>query len=455
MQLSPLTAISPIDGRYDSKTEALRSVFSEYALMRFRLIVEIRWFEALAEEKLFTEIKPLDKKSKLFLNDIIENFNEADAKKIKNIERKINHDVKAVEYFLKEKFSTYPELAANKEFIHFACTSEDINNLAYALMLKTARQKCLAPLINEIITIITRIAHEQAAQPMLARTHGQPATPTTLGKEFANIVMRLKRQRDQLLALEVLGKCNGATGNFNAHVVAYPKINWLNLSKRFITQLGLVCNEYTTQIEPHDFIAEWCHTITRFNTILIDTARDVWNYISLNYFKLKMKSEEVGSSTMPHKVNPIDFENAEGNLSLANALFQHLSSHLPRSRWQRDLRDSTLLRNLGVAFAHSIIAYQAFIQGLQKLAVAKDRIEQDLMQHWEILAEAIQTVLRRYRAELPYEQLKKLTRGKTIDQHLLQQFIQKLDLPADAKNKLLELTPMTYVGMAVELAQKV
>jgi adenylosuccinate lyase len=455
MKLSSLTAISPIDGRYANKAAALRPLFSEYALMRFRVLVEIRWFEALAQEKLFAEIKPLRKKAKVFLNHIIENFTEHDAEKIKAIEQTINHDVKAVEYFLKEKFAGESELSAYKEFIHFACTSEDINNLAYALMLKTTREQCVLPSMDEIIIVLKKMAHEHAAQTMLARTHGQPASPTTLGKEFANIVARLQRQRKQFAAVEILGKCNGAVGNFNAHAIAYPEINWLQLSKKFIENLGLSCNAHTTQIEPHDFIAELSDTIARFNNILIDTASDIWSYISLGYFKLKTNSKEVGSSTMPHKVNPIDFENAEGNLSLANVLLQHFASHLPRSRWQRDLRDSTLLRNLGVAFAHTLIAYQTLIQGLKKLAIDNDCINNDLAQHWEILAEAIQTVLRRYGGELPYEKLKTLTRGKTIDKTALQKFIAELNLPTEAKKRLMQLTPDKYIGIAVELAKKI
>lgn len=455
LQLSPLTAISPVDGRYAHKANELRGVFSEYALLRFRVVVEIRWLEALAEQPQITEVPALSKKAQQFLENIIEKFNEDDAQQIKNIEQKTNHDVKAVEYFLKEKFDNELELVGIKEFIHFACTSEDINNLAYALMLKAARQQCLLPYMTKIIEQFVQLAHEQAAQPMLSRTHGQSATPTTLGKEFANIAARLQRQYQQLENVVLVGKCNGAVGNFNAHLIAYPEINWPQFSKKFVESLGLVCNEYTTQIEPHDFVAEFCDALARFNNILVDAAADIWGYISLGYFKLKTKAGEVGSSTMPHKVNPIDFENAEGNLSLANALLQHFSSYLPRSRWQRDLRDSTLLRNLGVALAHSLIAYQAFMQGLQKLAIDEICITGDLNQHWEVLGEAIQTVLRRYQCETPYEQLKELTRGKTIDQKQLQQFISGLALPADAKARLLQLTPSTYLGGAVELAKKI
>jgi adenylosuccinate lyase len=455
MPLSPLTAISPIDGRYASKADTLRPLFSEFALLRFRVLVEIRWLEALAGNTHIQEIPALTPKAQQFLNSLIENFNADDAKQIKNIEQKTNHDIKAVEYFLKEKFSAQPELATISEFIHFACTSEDINNLSYALMLQTARRECLLPQMADLIKMFKQFAHEYATQPMLSRTHGQPATPTTLGKEFANIAARLQRQYMQFENSELLGKCNGAVGNFNAHVIAYPEIDWPNLSKKFIEHLGLTYNSHTTQIEPHDFIAEFSDTLARFNNILIDAAGDIWGYISLGYFKLKMKAGEVGSSTMPHKVNPIDFENAEGNLSLANALLQHFSAYLPRSRWQRDLRDSTLLRNLGVALAHSLIAYQTFNQGLQKLAVDATLITQDLNQHWEILAEAIQTVLRRYRCEMPYEKLKDLTRGKTISPEELRKFIAELTLPPAVKDRLLQLTPTTYLGKAVELTKEI
>lgn len=448
MNLSSLTAISPIDGRYASKVDALRPIFSEYALLRFRVLTEIRWLQTLAELPELAELAPLSPQAQKFLDDLITNFSEADANNIKTIERKINHDVKAVEYYLKEKFAEYPELTAASEFIHFACTSEDINNLSYALMLQAARQQCVLPLLQEIITKLTQLAHQYAQQPMLSRTHGQPASPTTLGKEFANVVARLQRQYQQLAGTEILGKFNGAVGNFNAHLVAYPKIDWETVAQRFVEKLGLQWNPYTTQIEPHDYIAEFCDASSRINTILIDLDRDLWSYIAIGYFKLKTIAHEVGSSTMPHKVNPIDFENSEGNLSLSNAIFQHLARSLPRSRWQRDLRDSTLLRNLGVAIAHSLIAYQALLTGLTKLEADTDHISADLNQHWEIIAEAIQTILRRYNIETPYEQLKKLTRGRSVDQQLLHEFITTLKVEEEVKKQLYALTPANYIGNA-------
>jgi adenylosuccinate lyase len=455
MKLSSLTAISPIDGRYAKKTEDLRDIFSEYALMRFRLQVEIGWLQALSQEPKIKEVPPFNNTVQKFLNDLVLNFNEKDAQRIKNIESKINHDVKAVEYFLKEKLAKQHELANISEFVHFGCTSEDINNVAYALMLKTAREKYLLPALLTIITELKEMAHYYADYPMLARTHGQPATPTTLGKELANVVSRLKRQQKQLAQLTLLGKFNGAVGNFNAHLVAYPQVDWEAVSKKFIKSLGLEYNEYTTQIEPHDYIAEFSDVQARCNTILIDLARDIWGYISLGYFKLKMKNEEVGSSTMPHKINPIDFENAEGNLSLANALFQHFSSHLPRSRWQRDLRDSTLMRNLGVAIAHTLIAYQGLIQGLKKLSADTELMTQELNQHWEVLAEPIQTLLRFCQMDKPYEELKKLTRGKFIDAEVLHSFINDLKISPILKKRLLELTPTSYLGRAKALAKKI
>lgn len=455
MELSTLTAISPIDGRYAQKTAALSAVFSEYALFRYRILVELRWLAALAAHTALTEIPPLSAKAQQFLNQLVDNFTPAEAEQIKTIERRTNHDIKAVEYYLKEKFAQLPELAALSEFIHFACTSEDINNLAYALMLQTARQDCLLPQMNALIKAFTALAQLHAEQPMLSRTHGQPATPTTLGKEFANIAARLQRQIQQYENVVILGKCNGAVGNFNAHLIAYPDIDWPSLSQQFIESLGLQYNAYTTQIEPHDYIAEFCDALARFNTILIDAASDIWGYISLGYFKLKVNEAEVGSSTMPHKVNPIDFENAEGNLSLANTLLRHFAAELPRSRWQRDLRDSTLLRNLGVPLAHALIAYQSFAQGLGKLAVDSACISADLVQHWEILAEAIQTVLRRYNCEMPYEKLKALTRGKKITATELHAFIETLAIPAAAKKQLRQLTPQTYTGLASVLAKKI
>lgn len=455
MELSSLTAISPIDGRYANKTADLRPIFSEYALMRFRLIIEIRWLQTLAQHPQITEISPFSAQAQQILEHIIENFNEVDAQRIKNIEKITNHDVKAVEYFIKEKTADNAELAASCEFIHFACTSEDINNLAYALMLKTARTQSLLPLMDELVPQLKKLAHQYADQPMLSRTHGQSATPTTLGKEFANVVARLQRQQQQFSNVNILGKFNGAVGNFNAHQIAYPNIDWPTLSKHFIESLRLHSNAYTTQIEPHDYIAEYCDALARFNTILIDFARDMWSYISINYFKQQSVAGEVGSSTMPHKINPIDFENAEGNLSLSNALLHHFSSHLPRSRWQRDLRDSTLLRNLGVAIAHTTIGYQSLLKGLSKVVPDIETINADLNQHWEVLAEAIQTVLRSHRIETPYEKLKELTRGQTITQQSLQNFIQSLALPIDVKNELLELTPATYLGKASELAKSI
>lgn len=455
MQLSPLTAVSPIDGRYASKTEALRSIFSEYALIRFRVIIEIRWLQTLASLPSLKDLKPFSKNANSILEELIKNFSEQDALQIKQIEQKTNHDVKAVEYFLKEKFASHPELLASIEFIHFACTSEDINNLAYALMLKTARQDILEMYFAKIISQLRQMAHAYADLAMLARTHGQPATPTTLGKEIANVVSRLKRQQDQFTKIQILGKFNGAVGNFNAHFITYPEIDWETVAKNFVTELGLEWNSYTTQIEPHDWIAEYCDTLARFNNILIDLNSDLWSYVAIGYFKLKTRSQEVGSSTMPHKVNPIDFENSEGNLSLANALLHHFSNKLPNSRWQRDLRDSTLLRNLGVASAHTVIAYQALLTGLEKLAADPAIIEADLNQHWEILAEAMQTILRRHQAESPYEKLKELTRGQKVNHQLLQDFIATIEVRDEVKKQLFALTPQTYLGNAAEKARKI
>lgn len=453
MEFSTLTAISPLDGRYAHKTAMLRPFFSEYALLHFRVLVEIRWLQALAKHPGINEVPSLSKNAEQFLEQLVESFSEQDAEQIKIIEKRTNHDVKAIEYFLKEKFAGQPELAAISEFIHFACTSEDINNLAYALILKSAREQCLLPQMQTLIDIFTRLAHEHAEQAMLSRTHGQPASPTTLGKEFANIAARLQRQYQQYSAVVILGKINGAVGNFNAHLIAYPEIDWPQFSQQFIASLGLHVNPYTTQIEPHDYIAELSDALARFNTILIDAASDIWGYISLGYFKLKVIAGEIGSSTMPHKVNPIDFENAEGNLALANTLFRHFSTYLPCSRWQRDLRDSTLLRNLGVAHAHALIAYLAFEQGLKKLAANSEQIDKDLEQHWEILAEAIQTVLRRYGHETPYEKLKELTRGKVVEQKHLQDFINTLTIPDAIKKQLLQLTPAHYIGNAAQQAK--
>jgi adenylosuccinate lyase len=452
---STLTALSPLDGRYAGKTAALRPVFSEAGLMHRRVLVELRWLLALAEESKITEVPPLSAAARAALLAIGEGFSEADGERIKQIERTTNHDVKAVEYFIKEKVAGNAELAAAREFIHFACTSEDINNLAYGLMLRDARDTVLLPALDGVAAKLRELAHAHAALPMLSRTHGQTASPTTLGKEIANVLARLERQRRQLAAVELTGKINGAVGNYNAHVVAYPEVDWPALSRRFVESLGLVFNPYTTQIEPHDCIAEIGDAMRRANTILIDFARDIWGYISLGYFRQVLKAGEVGSSTMPHKVNPIDFENAEGNFGLANALFEHFSAKLPISRWQRDLTDSTVLRSLGTAFGHTLIALDALARGLDKLNVAPDRLAADLDASWEVLAEAVQTVMRRHGLPEPYEQLKALTRGHGITREALRDFVGKLELPAEARQRLLDLTPAGYTGLARELAGSV
>ena len=450
MELNELTAISPVDGRYGSKTAAFRDLFSEYGLIKHRVLVEVRWFQALAAHGEITEVPQLDDVATALLNGIIDNFSLSDAERVKTIERTTNHDVKAVEYFLKEKIQGNAMLEASNEFLHFACTSEDINNLSHGLMLKAGRDDVLLPAMDEIIDTLSKQAQEYASQPMLSRTHGQTASPTTVGKELANVVYRLRKQREQVANIEIVGKANGAVGNYNAHITAYPEIDWPAFSQQFIESLGLTINPFTIQIEPHDYMAEMFDAISRFNTILIDLSRDIWAYISNAYFKQKTVAGEIGSSTMPHKVNPIDFENAEGNLGIANALFNHLSLKLPVSRWQRDLTDSTVLRNLGVGFAHSLISYQSLLKGLNKLEVNADVIEADLDSSWEVLAEPIQTVMRRYGIENPYEKLKELTRGKAITQQAFQEFIQTLDIPEDARDKLLALTPMNYIGNAVE-----
>ena len=454
MELNELTAISPVDGRYGSKTIALRDLFSEYGLIKHRVLVEIRWFQALASNNEIAEVPELDSDALKVLNGIVDNFSLADAERIKTIERTTNHDVKAVEYFLKEKIQGNAMLEASNEFLHFACTSEDINNLSHGLMLKAGRDTVLLPAMDEIIDCLTRQAQEFAAQPMLSRTHGQTASPTTVGKELANVVYRLRRQRELVANTEIYGKANGAVGNYNAHYSAYPDIDWPAFSQQFIESIGLRINPFTIQIEPHDYMAEMFDAISRFNTILIDLSRDIWAYISNAYFKQKTVAGEIGSSTMPHKVNPIDFENAEGNLGIANAIFNHLSLKLPISRWQRDLTDSTVLRNLGVGFAHSLIAYQSLLKGLNKLEINADVIEADLNASWEVLAEPIQTVMRRYGIENPYEKLKELTRGKSITQEAFQEFIQTLDIPEDARENLLQLTPYNYIGNAVEQTKK-
>ncbi len=455
MELTRLTAISPVDGRYGEKSADLQEIFSEYGLIRYRVEVEIRWFQALAANPGIPEVPAFSDAAATFLDGVIRDFSVEEAERVKEIERTTNHDVKAVEYFLKEKLAAQPELAKHMEFIHFACTSEDINNLAYALMLKRARESVVLPLMDRVIDAIADQAHRHADLPMLSRTHGQTASPTTLGKEMANIVYRLRRQRSQAAAVQILGKINGAVGNYNAHRVAYPEVDWPAHAQAYIAGLGLNWNPYTTQIEPHDYIAELFDAISRFNTVLVDFSRDVWGYISLGYFRQRLVEGEVGSSTMPHKVNPIDFENAEGNLGVANALFGHLAAKLPISRWQRDLTDSTVLRNLGVGIAHSLIAYNALLKGIGKLDVNPDRLQRDLDENWEVLAEAIQTVMRRYGIEQPYEKLKALTRGKRVDANALKAFVDTLDLPDEARAQLVGLTPWAYCGNAADQARNV
>jgi adenylosuccinate lyase len=454
MEFSTLTAISPIDGRYADKCTDLRPIFSEYGLIRHRVMVEIRWLQALANHPEINEVPPLSEHAQHILEGIVANFALEDAQRIKNIERTTNHDVKAVEYFLKEKVTGNRELEAISEFIHFACTSEDINNLSHALMLREGRGQVLLPQMDEVIEAIRKLAHDLAALPMLCRTHGQPASPSTLGKEMANLVYRLHRQREQIAAQPLLGKLNGAVGNYNAHLVAYPELDWPAIAQDFVESLGLTWNPYTIQIEPHDYIAELFDAVARFNSILIDYCRDVWSYIALGYFKQKTVAGEVGSSTMPHKVNPIDFENAEGNLGLANALFDHLAAKLPISRWQRDLTDSTVLRNLGVGIAHTSIALQSVMRGISKLEANKQAMQADLEANWEVLAEPIQTVMRRYGIDKPYERLKELTRGQRIDAAQLHRFIDQLEIPPAAKHSLKALTPANYLGNAAEQARK-
>jgi adenylosuccinate lyase len=454
MNLTALTALSPLDGRYADKCDALRNIFSEYGLIRFRTVVEVRWLQALAGHPGIEELPAFDNKTNAFLDALLHAFSPADAERIKAIEKTTNHDVKAIEYFLKEKFSGHSSLKTASEFIHFACTSEDINNLAYGLMLAQARNDCLAPVMEQMLGALKELAHKYADIPMLSRTHGQPASPTTVGKEIANMQYRLQRQFGQLLQIRLSGKINGAVGNFNAHYIAYPDMDWPDMARNFVNALGLEWNPYTIQIEPHDSMVELFDTLRRFNTIMIDCCRDIWAYISLGYFKQKAVAGEVGSSTMPHKVNPIDFENAEGNLGLANALLDHFSGKLPISRWQRDLTDSTVLRNLGVAFGHSLIAYRAFLQGLSKLELHAERLWEDLNNNWEIMAEPIQTVMRRHGIAQAYEKLKALTRGHKIDQSTLKQFIESLELPKETKKQLIALTPENYTGNAAEMAHK-
>ena len=456
MELNELTAISPIDGRYGSKTEELRAIFSEYGLIRRRVAVEVRWLQHLAAEPGIPEIPALSKAAAKVLNDIVDGFGPKDAERIKAIEKSTNHDVKAVEYFLKEKAAGQGELAAVAEFLHFACTSEDINNLSHALMLKEARDQHLLPRCKLILLTLARLADELADQPMLSRTHGQAASPTTLGKEIAVFIYRLNRQRQQFEAVDILGKINGAVGNFNAHLAACPDLDWMAVSRDFVESLGLSWNPHTTQIESHDYMAEYFQALARFNTVLTDFCRDVWGYISLGYFRQRPVEGEVGSSTMPHKVNPIDFENAEGNLGLANALLLHLASTLPLSRWQRDLTDSTSIRNTGSAIAYAVIACESCLKGLAKLEADRDCIDRDLDQAWEVLGEAVQTVMRRYGVPQPYERLKALTRGQAVTREALAEFIQGLEeLPEKARQRLLALTPRTYTGNAETQARRI
>ncbi len=455
MQLDSLTAISPIDGRYGSKTASLRPIFSEFGLLNYRLQVEVRWLQTLSQTDRIDEVPNFSANANAKLESILNDFDPAQAQQIKDIEKTTNHDVKAVEYYLKQQVSDHAELAAVSEFIHFACTSEDINNLAHALMLKQARDQVLLPSLENLLERLTRLAQTLAHQPMMSRTHGQPASPTTLGKELANVVFRMRRQIVQLEKIELLGKMNGAVGNYNAHYAAYPEIDWPEVSQQFISSLGLAWNPYTTQIEPHDYIAELFDCMARVNTILIDLSRDVWAYISIGYFKQKTIEGEVGSSTMPHKVNPIDFENAEGNLGMANAVLDHLAHKLPISRWQRDLTDSTVLRNLGTGFGHSLIALESLKRGIDKLEVNPSAMETDLANNWELLAEPIQTVMRRYGIDQPYEKLKALTRGQKINKAIIHQFIQTLEIPDSAKRQLCALTPASYIGNAASQAEKI
>lgn len=455
MDLTSLTAISPIDGRYADKTYELREIFSEYGLIRQRVLVEVRWLQALSRHAQIPEVPEFDDEANGMLNRIVEKFSVEDAQRVKAIEATTNHDVKAVEYFLKEKTANNAQIAEIKEFFHFACTSEDINNLAYALMLQEARKNILLDQSDTIIEAIRELATHYADQAMLSRTHGQPASPTTLGKEMANVVARLQRQREQMASVPLLGKINGAVGNYNAHIVAYPDVDWAALACGFVESLGLSWNPYTTQIEPHDYVAELFHAVQRFNTILIDYSRDIWGYISVGHFKQKVVDGEVGSSTMPHKVNPIDFENAEGNLGVANAILEHLAIKLPVSRWQRDLTDSTVLRNLGVGIAHGVIAYKSLLKGINKLEANPVCLDTELDNNWEVIAEPIQTVMRRYGIENAYEKLKTLTRGQQINQQAIQTFISELELPEDAKNRLLALTPANYTGQAQQLAERI
>ncbi|MFT4672602.1 MAG: adenylosuccinate lyase [Pseudohongiellaceae bacterium] len=446
--LNALTAISPLDGRYRNKSADLADYFSEFALIRYRVLVEVKWLQSLAANSGIPELANFDDAENTLLNGLVDDFGLDDATRVKTIESTTNHDVKAVEYFIKEKLQDHESLTNRLEFVHFACTSEDINNLAYALMLRDGRNSVMIPMMEKLIAALAELATEFADQPMLSRTHGQPASPTTIGKEIANVVHRLRRQLTQFESSPILGKINGAVGNYNAHLSAYPFVDWSVTAQQFVESLGLDWNPYTTQIEPHDYIAEIFDTLCRFNTILLDFDRDIWGYVSLGYFKQKTVAGEVGSSTMPHKVNPIDFENSEGNLGLSNALMNHMSAKLPISRWQRDLTDSTVLRNIGTGFAYALIAYQATLKGISKLELNKAAVDADVDQCWEVLAEPIQTVMRRYAVPEPYEKLKALTRGKGITEEALSEFVSRLDIPDEAKQELLSLTPRKYIGNA-------
>ncbi|HEY6094094.1 MAG TPA: adenylosuccinate lyase [Gallionellaceae bacterium] len=456
MTLTALTALSPLDGRYQGKVTALRSHFSEYGLIRYRVLIEIEWFKALSRETGIAEMPPFTPAMTAILDRLAKDFSEADAEQIKAIERRTNHDVKAIEYWLREKLAGHAETAGRLEFIHFACTSEDINNLSHALMLLNARSEVMLPALDVLIERLRALAHAQADLPMLCRTHGQTATPSTLGKEMANVVHRLERARERIAGVAIMGKINGAVGNYNAHLAAYPNVDWEDFADRFVQARGLTFNPYTIQIEPHDYMAELFDAFARANTILIDLNRDIWGYISMGYFKQKVVAGEVGSSTMPHKVNPIDFENSEGNLGLANALLKHLSEKLPVSRWQRDLTDSTVLRNMGVALGYTLLAYESCLKGLNKLEANPQRLAEDLNNSWEVLAEPIQTVMRRYNIENAYDKLKDLTRGKGgINRDSLRAFIQTLDIPEAEKQRLYQLTPQTYTGKAAVLAKRI
>jgi adenylosuccinate lyase len=448
MKVTPLTALSPADGRYAGKVEALREILSEYGLIRYRVLVEVRWLQWLADEATVPELEPPTSVMKQILNRLVDDFSTDDAERVKAIEATTNHDVKAVEYFIREKLESGPESDRLRDFLHFGCTSEDINNLSYALMLRATRSEVLKPGMRKVENGLRTLAKKYAEVPMMSRTHGQTASPTTVGKEFANVVRRLETARRQFGDVSILGKFNGAVGNYNAHAVAYPDADWPSITTRFVESLGLDANPYTTQIEPHDWTAEYCHALVRYNTILIDFARDTWSYISLGYFKQKVAKDEVGSSTMPHKVNPIDFENAEGNLGMANALLSHFAEKLPISRWQRDLTDSTVQRNLGVAVGYVMIALQSLLKGVGKLQVNEAAIHADVSAAWEVLAEAVQTVMRRYGIPEPYEKLKALTRGQAVTGKVLREFVATLEIPDSEKERLLELTPETYIGLA-------